>query len=126
MSENPLTDRGGGDTVAVIVVLLLFVNYLSTMNLKPLGDRLIVEPVSVDEVTKAGIILPDTIDKEKPEKGTVLAIGPGRLLESGARLPLEVKVGDSVVFKKYSPDEVKIDDKTYLILSESDIMAVIE
>ncbi|MBI4268496.1 co-chaperone GroES [Candidatus Uhrbacteria bacterium] len=95
------------------------------MKLKPLGDRLIVEPVSSDEVTKAGIILPDTVDKEKPEKGKVLAIGPGKLLENGTRLPLEVKVGDIVIFKKYSPDEVKIDDKEYLVLSESDIMAVV-
>lgn len=95
------------------------------MKLKPLGDRLIVEPVSSDEVTKAGIILPDTVDKEKPEKGKVLAIGPGKLLENGTRLPLEVKVGDVVIFKKYSPDEVKVDDKEYLVLSESDIMAVV-
>lgn len=96
------------------------------MNLKPLGDRLIVEPVSVDEITKAGIILPDTIDKEKPEKGKVLAVGPGKLLENGSRIPLEVKVGDMVVFKKYSPDEVTIDDKVYLVLSENDIMAIVE
>ena len=95
------------------------------MNLKPLGDRLIVEPVNTDEVTKSGIILPDTIDKEKPEKGTVVAIGPGKLLENGTRLPLEVKVGDVVVFKKYSPDEVTVDDKEYLVLSESDIMAIV-
>ena len=95
------------------------------MQLKPLGDRLIVEPISADEVTKAGIILPDTVDKEKPERGTVVAVGPGKLLESGARLPMDLKVGDVVVFKKYSPDEIKIDDKEYLILSESDIMAVV-
>lgn len=95
------------------------------MKLKPLGDRLIVEPVNSDEVTKSGIILPDTVDKEKPEKGKVLAIGPGKLLENGTRLPLEVKVGDVVIFKKYSPDEVKVDDKDYLVLSESDIMAVV-
>lgn len=95
------------------------------MQLKPLGDRLIVEPISEDEVTKAGIILPDTVDKEKPERGTVIAVGPGKLLESGARLAMDVKVGDTVVFKKYSPDEVKVDGKEYLILSESDIMAVV-
>lgn len=96
------------------------------MNLKPLGDRLIVEPISVDEVTKAGIILPDTVDKEKPERGNVIAIGPGRLLDNGTRMPLEVKVGDVVVFKKYSPDEFKIENKEYLILAESDILAIVQ
>lgn len=96
------------------------------MQLKPLGDRLIVEPISADEVTKAGIILPDTVDKEKPERGKVIATGPGKMLENGTRLAMEVKVGDIVVFKKYSPDEVKVDDKEYLVLSESDIMAIVE
>lgn len=96
------------------------------MQLKPLGDRLIVEPISADEVTKAGIILPDTVDKEKPERGKVIATGPGKMLENGTRLAMEVKVGDVVVFKKYSPDEVKVDDKEYLVLSESDIMAIVE
>lgn len=96
------------------------------MQLKPLGDRLIVEPISADEVTKAGIILPDTVDKEKPERGKVIATGPGKMLENGTRLAMEIKVGDVVVFKKYSPDEVKVDDKEYLVLSESDIMAIVE
>ncbi|MBI4240024.1 co-chaperone GroES [Candidatus Uhrbacteria bacterium] len=96
------------------------------MALKPLGDRLIVEAISEEEVTKLGIILPDTVSKEKPEKGKVIAVGPGKLLESGQRHPCEVKVGDIIVFKKYSPDDVKIDDKEYLILSESDILAVVE
>lgn len=92
--------------------------------LKPLSNRVVVEPLR--EQTKGGIILPETADKEKPEKGKVIACGPGKLLESGARAPLEVKVGDTVVFKKYSPDEVKVEGKDYLILEESDIMAVIE
>ncbi len=96
------------------------------MQLKPLADRVIVEPLNEDEVTRAGIILPDTIDKEKPEKGKVLAVGPGKLSENGTRTPVGVKVGDVVVFKKYSPDEVKIDGKEYFVLSESDLMAVIE
>jgi len=95
------------------------------MQLKPLSDRLIVEPISADEITKAGIILPDTVDKEKPEKGKVVAVGPGKLLDNGQVHPLSVKVGDIVVFKKYSPDEVKVDDKEYLVLSESDILAVV-
>lgn len=96
------------------------------MQLKPLGDRLVVEPIGEDEITKAGIILPDTVDKEKPEKGKVIAIGPGKLLENGQRAPLDLKVGDVVIFKKYSPDDITIEDKEYLILSESDILAVVE
>ena len=96
------------------------------MKLRPLGDRVVVKPLSEDEVTKAGIILPDTIEKERPEKGEVIAVGPGRMLENGHIAPMGVKVGDKVVFKKYSPDEVKIDGKEHLLISETDIMAVIE
>ena len=96
-----------------------------SMNLQPLGDRLIVEAVNEDEISKAGIILPDTIDKEKPEKGKVISVGSGKMREDGTRLALEVKVGDVVFFKKYAPDEIKIDGKEYLILSESDILAVL-
>ena len=95
------------------------------MNLQPLGDRLIVEAIEQDEVTKAGIILPDTVDKEKPEKGRIVSLGSGKLLENGQRLAWEVKVGDVVFFKKYAPDEIKVENKTYLILSESDILAVL-
>lgn len=82
-----------------------------------------IEPVK--EETKGGIILPDTADKEKPEKGKVVAVGPGKFLENGNRAAMEVKVGDIVVFKKYSPDEVKVDNKEYFILDEGDIMALI-
>lgn len=96
------------------------------MNLRPLNDHVIVEPVEKQEMTKGGIVLPDTADKEKPEKGKVLAIGPGKLLEDGRRAVMSVKPGDTVVFKKYSPDEVKIDEKEYLVISESDIIAVVE
>ena len=95
------------------------------MKLQPLSDRLIVEAISEDEVTKAGIILPDTVDKEKPERGRGVSIGPGKMMDDGKRMPIDVKVGDVVIFKKYAPDEVKIDGKEYLILSESDIMAVL-
>lgn len=97
----------------------------TALKLRPLADRLLVEAISVDEVTKAGIILPDTVDKEKPEKGRVVALGSGKLLDNGQRLPWEVKVGDIVFFKKYAPDEIKVDDTEYLILSESDILAVL-
>ena len=96
------------------------------MKLRPLGDRVVVKPLTEDEVTKAGIILPDTIEKERPEKGEVIAVGPGRTLDNGHLAPMGVKAGDKVVFKKYSPDEVKIDGKEHLLISESDIMAVIE
>ncbi|MDP2630908.1 MAG: co-chaperone GroES [Candidatus Uhrbacteria bacterium] len=95
------------------------------MGLQPLGDRLLVEAISVDEITKAGIILPDTVDKEKPEKGRVVALGSGKLLDNGQRLAWEMKVGDVVFFKKYAPDEIKVDDKEYLILAESDILAIL-
>ena len=96
------------------------------MTVRPLADRLVVEPITEDEITKAGIILPDTVDRERPEKWKVIAVGTGKRLDNGERAPLEVKVGDIVVFKKYSPDEVKIDNVEYLVVAESDIMAVIE
>lgn len=95
-------------------------------NLRPLGDRVIVKPLSPkDEATRSGIILPDTVDKEKPEQGEVVAIGPGRLLDNGARAVMSVKAGDKVLFKKYSPDEIKVDGEEYLVLSESDILAIL-
>jgi len=96
------------------------------MNLRPLSDRVIVRASSKEEKTASGIILPDTVDKERPEQGEVISIGPGKLNENGTRIPMDLNVGDTVVFKKYAPDEVKIDGNEYLVLSESDIMAVIE
>ncbi len=96
------------------------------MNLRPLNDRVIVKAVAKEEMTKSGIILPDTVDKERPEQGEVIAVGPGRLMDNGQRAVMSIKVGDKVVFKKYSPDEVKVDDVEYLIISESDVMAVVE
>ena len=95
------------------------------MNLRPLGDRLIVSAASKSEVTASGLVLPET-SKERPEQGTIIAAGPGRLDDKGARIAMSVKVGDKVMFKKYSPDEIKIDGVDYLVLSESDILAVIE
>jgi len=96
------------------------------MKLHPLGDRVVVKPVAKEEMTKAGIILPDTVDKERPEQGEVIAVGPGRLLDSGARAVMSLNVGDKIVFKKYSPDEVKVENEEYLIIAESDVMAVVE
>lgn len=96
------------------------------MQLRPLGDRLIVKAAAKEEITKLGIILPDTVGKERPEQGEVIAVGPGRFLDNGTRAPMAVSVGNTVVFKKYGPDEVKIDGVEYLVISESDVMAVIE
>ncbi|NMB48142.1 co-chaperone GroES [Candidatus Kuenenbacteria bacterium] len=95
------------------------------MKLKPLGDHLIAKPLSEDKVTKSGIVLPDTA-KEKPEQAEVVAVGEGRVLDSGNRLPMGVKVGDRILFKKYSPDEIKVEGEEYLVLSENEIIAVIE
>lgn len=95
------------------------------MRLRPLGDRVVVEPIEKEERTPSGIILPETA-KEKPQEGRVIAVGPGRLNDQGQRIPLDIKEGDRVIFAKYAGTEVKLDDKKYLILRESDIMAVIE
>ncbi len=92
--------------------------------LKPLGDRVVVKPVAREEVTKSGIVLPDTA-KEKPQEGTVLAVGTGRLTEDGKRLPMEVKEGDRVLFAKYAGTEVKMNEEELLILSEKDILAIV-
>ncbi len=96
------------------------------MKLKPLGDNIIVKGLSKEETTKSGIILPDTVDKEKPEQGEVLAVGPGKILDNGQRAPMEVKVGNKILFKKYGPDEFKIDGKEVLVLSQSDVIALLE
>ncbi|MFA5359546.1 MAG: co-chaperone GroES [Patescibacteria group bacterium] len=96
------------------------------MKLKPIHDHIVVKPITEDEITKSGIVLPDTIDKEKPEKGEVVAVGSGKLLDNGQRAAMSVKVGDKVMFKKYSPDEIKVDGVEYLIISESDILGILE
>jgi len=96
------------------------------MQLRPLSDKVIVKALPKEEMTKAGIILPETVDKERPEQGEVIAVGPGKLLDNGNRAAMSIKVGDKVVFKKYSPDEVKLGDVEYLVIAESDVMAVIE
>ena len=95
-------------------------------NLRPLGDRVIVEPIERDDVTPSGIILPDTA-KEKPQEGSVVAVGAGKINDDGSRIPLDVKVGDRVVYAKYAGTEFKIDsDRKVLILKESDILAIVE
>ena len=99
---------------------------MAKFKIKPLNDKVIIKPIEEDEVTKSGIVLPETAEKEKPEKGEVVAVGPGKLLENGQRAPMSVKVGDKVIFKKYSPDEIKIDKEEYLVIEESDIIGIIE
>ncbi len=96
------------------------------MKLKPLGNKVILEAVSKEEKTKSGIIIPDTVDKEKPEQAKVLAVGPGKIDKNGSRIPIDVKVGDTVLFSKYSPTEIKLDGKEYLVVSDEDIMAIVE
>ncbi len=96
-----------------------------SVRLKPLGDRVVVRVIEQEERTKGGIVLPDTA-KEKPQQGEVLAVGTGAVLENGERRPLEVKEGDRIIFSKYAGTEVKLDGEELLILSERDILAVVQ
>jgi len=94
------------------------------ITLKPLGNRVVIEPLEQEEITAGGIVLPDTA-KEKPQKGTIVAVGPGERDEDGDRIALDVKVGDVVLYAKYSGTEIKVDGKKVLILRESDILAIV-
>jgi len=96
------------------------------MEFKPLNDHIFLEPLEEEKTTKSGIVLPETAEKEKPIKGMVVAVGPGKLLENGQRAPMSVKAGDKVLFKKYGPDELEVDGKKYLVGEEADILAIIE
>ena len=96
------------------------------MNIKPLSDHILIEPVKGEEKTKSGILLPETADKEKPEQGKIVAVGPGKKNNKGELLPMELKVGQKVLFNKYGPNEIKIGNKEYLIAKEEDILAVVE
>ena len=96
------------------------------MEIKPLADRVLIQPVIQKEKTDKGIFLPDTADKDRPEQGTVVAVGPGRKTSSGKILPLDVQVGNKVLFTQYGPNEIEIDDKKYLIAKEEDILAIIQ
>lgn len=96
------------------------------MKLKPLFNNVVLKPLKKEEMTKSGLVLPDSSDKEKPERGEIVAVGSGKILDNGQLLPLTVKVGDKVIFKKYSPDEFKENGEEYLVLSESDIIAILE
>ncbi|HEY7132493.1 MAG TPA: co-chaperone GroES [Candidatus Limnocylindrales bacterium] len=97
----------------------------SSTKLRPLGDRVVIEPTPREEMTKSGIVLPDTA-KEKPQEGKVLAVGPGRILDDGKREAVDVKVGDKVLYAKYAGTEFKIDDAELLIVSQKDILAIVE
>lgn len=96
------------------------------MNFKPLSNHLFLEPVEEEKTTKSGIVLPETAEKERPVKAKVAAVGPGKRNEKGEVVPMAVKVGDVVLFKKYGPDEFELDGKKYLVGDEDDILAVIE
>ncbi|MHB0912841.1 MAG: co-chaperone GroES [Armatimonadota bacterium] len=93
--------------------------------LKPLGDRIVVKPTAAEEVTKGGIVLPDTA-KERPQEGEVIAVGSGKTLDTGTLVPMEVKVGDKIIYSKYGGTQVKIDGEEYVILRQDDVLSVIE
>jgi chaperonin GroES len=92
------------------------------VKIKPLADRIVVRPIEREEMTKGGIVLPDTV-KEKPQEGEVVAVGPGRLGEDGKRLAMEIKVGDIVIYTKYGGTEIRVDDEELMVLRESDVLA---
>ena len=96
------------------------------MNIKPLADYILIEPIKEEEKTSSGILLPETADKERPEQGKVIAVGPGKRDKSGKVIPVDIKAGQKVLFTKYGPNEIKVDDKEYLIAKQEDILAVIE
>jgi len=96
------------------------------MKIKPLSDHILIEPIKQEEKTKTGILLPETAEKERPEQGRVIAVGPGRKTSSGRIIPIEVKAGQKVLFTKYGPNEIKVADKEYLIAKEEDILAILE
>jgi len=95
------------------------------MNIKPLSNHIFVEPIKEEKTSKSGIVIPDTAE-EKPMMGKVIAVGSGKMNEEGKILPLSVKVGDKVLFTKYAPTEIKIDDKEYYVIREDEVMAIIE
>ena len=96
------------------------------MKIKPLSDHILIEPIKEEEKTKTGILLPETAEKERPEQGKVIACGPGKRTEDGRIFPISVKPGQKVLFTKYGPNEIKVDNKEYLIAKEEDILAIIE
>ncbi|MBI2644269.1 MAG: co-chaperone GroES [Candidatus Wildermuthbacteria bacterium] len=96
------------------------------MTIKPLADHILIEPLKQEEKTETGILLPDTAERETPEQGRVLAVGPGKKTDDGKVVPLDVKAGDVVLFTKYGPNKIKVEDKEYLIAKEEDVLAILE
>jgi chaperonin GroES len=96
------------------------------MKIQPLADHVLIEPIKQEEKTESGILLPETVNKEKPEQGKVIAVGPGKKNKSGERISMEIQEGQKVLFTKYGPNEIKVDGKKYLIAKESDILAIIK
>ena len=96
------------------------------MNIKPISDHIVIEPLKAEEKTKGGILLPQSAEKDRQEQGKVVAVGPGKTTSSGKVIPMEVRTGDKVLFNKYGPQEVKVGDKEYLIARQEDILAIIE
>jgi chaperonin GroES len=96
------------------------------MNIEPLGDKVLIKPLTEEEVTASGIVLPDTVEKEKPMQGEVIAVGPGKMQENGQRSPMSVKKGDKILFTKYAPDEVEIEDEEYLVIEEDKILGIVK
>ena len=96
------------------------------MQIKPLADYVLIEPIKEEEKTKTGILLPETAEKERPEQGRVIAVGPGKKNSKGEFIKMEVKEGDKVLFTKYGPNEIKVEDKEYLIAKQEDILAILE
>jgi chaperonin GroES len=99
---------------------------MSSLTLQPLYDRIIIKPLETEQITASGIIIPDTANKEKPQQGKVIAVGSGRITDEGKILPMHVKVGDTVLFSKYVPDEVTIKNETYLVVREDSVLAIIK
>lgn len=95
------------------------------MKIEPLHDNVVVKPLDQEEVTASGIVLPDTVDKEKPMQGEVIAVGPGRMNDGGQIVPVGVSIGDKVLFTKYSPDEIELDDEEYLVISADKILGIV-
>jgi len=98
---------------------------MKNLNIKPIGDRVLIEPIEEDNTTKSGIVIPDTAEKERPEKGKIVAVGGGKTSEDGKPVPMSVKEGQVILFAKYGPTEIKVDGREYLIAKEEDILAIL-
>lgn len=99
---------------------------MSDFRIRPLADRVVIKPAAKEEKTKGGLFLPDTASKEKPQEGTIMAVGEGKLDDNGKRVPVSVQVGDRVLFAKYAGTDIKLDEEDYLILAEKDVLAVVQ